>query len=527
MQPRSFIAPFPIGGVVRRFPYHGQRPNTTPSALNVWPTDWETGRERGGSRPGLTSHSTVAPSPYNWCEVSYVDSNDVSQNGVCVVCANGAYVAKFSETGAYTDWLKVIGASVDFPPSTSVAMHLQRLIVASQGISSPQTIYLPGGTTSPNGDPAVGSLAQIISARNSANQPSDLDLPPAPEYCGICVTHGNRLVLAGDKKNPHNAYFSRIGDYADFDYSSVDAKGAYATAGSSGGVIGEAITSLIPHSNDCLLIGCTNSMYVLRGDPRRGGTTQIISRTNAPVMQSAWCKTGNDWTFMVTREGLMSMPPGCGVAPTPVSEDVLPKEMIGINPKVGDKVSIEYDALWKGIHIYINYNSGINSYFFYDMKKGGFWPMEFVGEMRLAVRFNDLISKTKSSLLAIADNGAASQFDINSTESYESYVYYGPIELSSIPNMEGQVAKIGCVLGENSDAVSIEVFVGDSAQQAFNSPSNVFQTNAFAIKGLNFWVDVRRRGRSAYIKASTKKLARMQIEELFGEVVDESMARKN
>ena len=44
---------FPVGGVNRRMAFQSQPPYTTPDAINVRSYDAETGRARGGSRPGL------------------------------------------------------------------------------------------------------------------------------------------------------------------------------------------------------------------------------------------------------------------------------------------------------------------------------------------------------------------------------------------------------------------------------------------------------------------------------------------
>ena len=54
---------FPVGGLNRRQGYQEQPPYTTPDCLNVRPEDPAEGRERGGSRPGLSVPFNVARTP--------------------------------------------------------------------------------------------------------------------------------------------------------------------------------------------------------------------------------------------------------------------------------------------------------------------------------------------------------------------------------------------------------------------------------------------------------------------------------
>jgi len=52
--PQRIDIPFPSQGLDRRYGYASQPPGTTPECLNVWPFDTQEGRQRGGTRPGLS-----------------------------------------------------------------------------------------------------------------------------------------------------------------------------------------------------------------------------------------------------------------------------------------------------------------------------------------------------------------------------------------------------------------------------------------------------------------------------------------
>ena len=87
---------FPVKGLERRWGFQGQGPFTTVDCDNVWPTQWSTGRERGGSRPGLSqlTNSISGSSPVNWCEATW-------QKGSIFDNPDTTDVDEFQAVGAY------------------------------------------------------------------------------------------------------------------------------------------------------------------------------------------------------------------------------------------------------------------------------------------------------------------------------------------------------------------------------------------------------------------------------------------
>lgn len=473
---RPLTIRFPSGGVSKRYGYHQQAPFTTPSADNVWPSEWETGRERGGVRPGLSyfpgpGAPTAIGAPYNWCEANWV--NNI---GVAVTSANGTYV---STGGAWSEYITT-NPGTDF---SSCAVYLQTLYQArGNGTCLYETLAGGGGSGTALSNAGGGT---------------------APTNCGIVVAWGDRLVLAGDTSDPQIIYMSAVGDATDWDFSLDTASAAWANSGGTSGHIGENITSLIPHNNDCLLVGGTDSIYAVRGNPRLS-TTPVYTLSNAvgPLMQSAWCKTGNDFTMMMTRDGLYSMRPGCGEPPVSISRENLPEDLTAIDPGSGDKVSLGYDSRWRGLHIYVNRSGGTDTHWFYDLQSKGFWPMSFdAGTMDLAVNFKKESSSTKSGLIALTTTGVGYQFDIESDEEIASHLYYGPIAIGT-PHTEGIVSEITAVLGEASEPVAWELYTADSPQQAFNLAEPTFSGNNWEIQGLNYIQNPLVRGSALYLKAS-------------------------
>ncbi len=534
---------FPVGGVVRRHGLQRQSPYTTPDAMNVWPTDWTSGRERGGTRPGLTSANGPGGEAQGWCEATWLTAT-IPANGESVPAALHRGVAVATSTkcrlraetilsGAFVTHISG-GASTDF---TSCAVFLNTLYYAAGGQDTKfkilgiaptvaaGTIPEPPGDDAQTTRPTSGTLYSDLKfdSDGELRSPEVLKGTP-PQNCGIVLTWQDRLALAGDTSNPNQLYMCASGDAYNWDYT-VAARGAAWFSGGTNGQINEPITSLIDHGDDCMMIGCTDSLYSMRGNPSGGGYRVKLTKHIGPLMQSAWCKDEKNRTWFLSRRGLHMVPAGCGQPPESMSAEIIPGDLVGIDPAVsGTKVSLGYDMRWRMIHIYIRRGIGDYEYWAYDLQNGGFWPMDFgTTKLRLAVSYKPSLSTELSDLLAIKNLGGGFTFDRNSSESIESYVWYGPVPLGNpmerggILSLSGVLAApgqpVGATLGDGQ--VNYDVYVGDSALQAFNSLS-VFGDSppTWNINGWNYPKYVRRAGNSAYIKLSSVNGKPWSIEEV-------------
>ena len=97
------------------------------------------------------------------------------------------------------------------------------------------------------------------------------DLGDIPRNCPLIARYRDRLVLAAGINGEHLFYMSRIGDPYDFDYGEGQPGSAIAGAPTKAGTLGEPIRALAPWRDDYLLFGCTNSLWVMRGDLGFGG----------------------------------------------------------------------------------------------------------------------------------------------------------------------------------------------------------------------------------------------------------------
>lgn len=517
---KPFTLKFPIGGLDKSKGYSTQPPYTTVDCMNVWPSDWTDGRERGGTRPRLTNFAEfTGGTPLNWTELVYVlTTPGTTERGIAVTSTTGV---TFHVLGG--SWKKVIDSSGNFASS---AVFLQELIYTNAS-GAPKTVDL--STTTFNTSTLAPERYDPTEEQLEENEDHPGDTKgKVPTDCGVVLSHGGRLWFAGDTKAPQVLYASRVGDARDWDYSSVDSGGAWATSGGVEGKISEPITSLYTHmSNQCLLVGCTDSCYVVTGNPRIGsGHVRSISNAVGPLMQSAICKIGDDRTFFFSRDGLQVVRPGCGEPPTPVSRKQLPKDLTGINPGAKDRVSIAYDALHKGIHIYAHtpsievagdYDS---TYWFYDLASGGFWPMDFSKDIHLAATYPAQMTQEKSGLIAIGSRSYQFAVPSNNVIDKESYLWYGPFALGS-PHTEGILTEITAVLSSTSKDVKWGIYAGETAESAlvdkfpFEGEWTVREESGNDVaSGLNYKSNPSKRGTMGYLKIESIRRGRWSMEEI-------------
>lgn len=443
---------FPLGGVDKTLGYQHQRPFTTPLALNIFPIDPPSGRQRGGVRPVLKSLATIG-APYGWSPVSYLDSG--SKNGILVVNANGTHRSLDGVT-----WTELITTN----PASNFASctYFNGYIYQAVSGSNCRQATVTGGSE------ADLSVSYYDPPTNS------LPKGTAPTNCGLVWVHQDRLALAGKSDAGHQLFMSAVGDATNWDYTDITAGGAWTNTGTEGGQIGHLIVAAINHNNEVSIIGSPRSMYAVVGNPRVGGTRRI-SHSIGPLMQNAWCKgidtNGNNSTYMMTYDGLYMIPAGDFTQVIKLSRNKIPDELIGINPGASDKVAIGYDSRWPGLFITVDYNSGSDVNYFYHIPTDSYWPLSLPITTHLYPTFPSLQTAQRSAILPIGSGGSVRQFDNaenpgGSNEEFDSYVLLGPIMLGPA-GTEGMLIEITVALAKDSENLNWEIYGGDTVEEAY------------------------------------------------------------
>jgi len=518
--PINIASGFPVGGLHKGTSLQGQPENTTASALNVWPQDWEGGRARGGSRPGIdTVAGTISGTPYHWSRAEWIDGDKDPHVGIALLTSGNAYMLEGSSTDSDVSKKSVTDAGGASGPFSSITVYQQYVLVADQGEKDIQYEDLTEVDDPPSHE---NDLTTITTTSG---------LGFAPTYCGLITTYADRLVISGDKDSPQAVYMSRVGTINDWDYTEGDGAAAWANAGAVPGKLGETVNCLFEHNRNCLLIGSTDSLYIIRGNPAAGGSSiELMSREVGPISKNAICKTGSEHTILMTRHGLYRMSPGCGEPPVNMSDEKLPDDLSDLDPKT-DTASLVYDAKFRGIHILINRKSGDDDFasaFYYSLLHDSYWPMSFgAGTLTFGCQLKSFANATRSSALLLK-TGTGYSFDTAHTESFTSRCLFGPFALGT-SHMEGVLTELSAVLSEGSSTASWEVYAASSPQEAFvlaeagTAPS--FTGTDWDIKGLNYTQRPRVRGTVCYIKVFAIGASRWSLEELFGTAFSDARRR--
>lgn len=304
-----------------------------------------------------------------------------------------------------------------------------------------------------------------------------------PTGCPLACRYLDRLVLAGAEVAPHVWYMSRVSDPLDWDYSQEDSQRAVAGTSSEAGVPGSAITALIPHSDDYLIIACRNSLWRLRGDPAYGGSLDILSQTVGIVGAKAWCLGPSGELIFLSLDGIYALPPGGDSFPVPLSREVLPQEFLNLNPDIVTAL-LEYDTQDRGVHIYLTpEQANARLHWWLDWDRKTFWPVSLAAdhEPTAICQLQATAIEDSGVILGGRDGTLRRYTDLAETdcgEAFDSYVDIGPVPLAPDSQI-GVISWMEAILAEESGDVTWEV-----------SPSLTFEGAASAaVTEEGVWVE--------------------------------------
>jgi hypothetical protein len=378
--------------------------------------------------------------------------------------------------------------------------------------------------------PQVTSWPETIAARNALRSPALTDADNmVPAGCPLVVCWSDRIVMAGGPVFPHAIWMSRFGDPFDFyfDDDPNDPGRALYFGSDNGSVIGEPVTALVAFSNDYLLIGCENSLWVLRGDPGAGGVMSNLSYKTGIISSGAWCAGPEGQVVFMARDGLYQIAPGASSTPQALSRRPLPRQMRDIDTSQYT-VQLAYDARDIGIHVFIVPNAGgVTRHWWLDWQEGTFWPVLLQSDHEptaLCVAKdtgsgqNDVLLGGRDGYIRRFSEGA----DSDDGESIDSEVVIGPILLGR-SGYRGSLDGLEAVLGESSGAVTWEVYVGSTPEAAFNKiPASTFASGSWSA-GLSTASYPMAGGGCAFVRISSSD--RWEMESLLARITEHGRIR--
>lgn len=337
-----------------------------------------------------------------------------------------------------------------------------------------------------------------------ANDTAAYGTLPGKAYLG-CAYRG-RAVLSGNPDYPNQFYMSREGNPFDFNIYATDAQRA--TAGGVGdlGMLGDMPRALVPHHDDALMIGCANSVTVLRGNPTDGGYLDHVNAKIGVFGQSAWTFDADGNLYFWGTGGVYHSPKGFSAFENITSErypDLIQDE--GADPST-HRVVFGYDPGQQGIQISVTkLADGSSSSYWLDLRTKALFPDDFQTlHGAYSMFYYDANDVDNKCLIVGCTDGYTRRFSATAKNddgsAIDSYVDYGPIQLGSGPDGEGVVFSVDAELGGgasggtelDSNSVPWRLWADDSA----DGVNEKLSANSAPNVGGTFTAPGRRRGQS-------------------------------
>lgn len=521
MESKFFESQFPLGGIHKRYAFSTSPPITTPDALNVRPESVSGLRYRGGTRPGLAKAFTMrlgeaGGSPIRMLTtINHVWEDELRTR---IVASAGGKVYYEDDSGDFSAALNLFTQAGGFPPlnDPSILISDTQLV---HGVDMLQKLYIA------DWDPDITVTDRMVKEFTPGDEVGGLRVLEAtegevPTNCPCIARYRGRLVLAGAYDDPHEWFMSRVGDPTDWDYAVEEPDEGAAVNGASSPIaykVGEAITALVATNDECMIFACPTSLHILRGDPRAGGTMNLVSDEIGMVSHGAWCQTPEGAIIFLSHDGLYMLYGGCSTqGPESLSRERVPEDLLNVD-RNEVIVNMAYDVFSRGVHIYLTPHDGSSTtHWYFDWENRGFWKQTLPATMQpTAIHSRRDWPDDDSVVLLGSYDGYIRWFRRDQATddgtAISSYLYYGPLGEgrsfydSILDELTGTVAL-------NSGDITWLIQAGSSEEEAFSDPFDWQPTGTWAAPRRNFRYHPRVRGSSFYLKLSGTSNAVWSIE---------------
>lgn len=340
-------------------------------------------------------------------------------------------------------------------------------------VTASQTLYIVDGTAHTSG--TLISVSMINGAyqriqTGSAGQP--------PAQARIVGLYRNRLVLTQTVSDDFNWFMSEVNNYTSFDYSVQTVIGAVAGNNSDAGKIGDSITAFCPVTRDYAVFGCTDSVWMLRGDPKSGGRIDNLLWGGGIVGRDAWARDPEGNMYYLSRTDLMRIAAGGG-PPVSVSGTRLQSFFKNLNFTT-QSVRLVWDTLSQGLWMFFTQaTAAANTDLFWDRRLDAFSTHTFPNTHGpTAVKSLSGETYFDRQILLGGFDGLLRTFAPDWTTddgtAISSRLQFTPTSLAD-PAMRAVLTETELVLGDvPAPEVTMDMFAGQNAQQAMTRTDSAF-----------------------------------------------------
>lgn len=211
-----------------------------------------------------------------------------------------------------------------------------------------------------------------------------------PSGAQLITLYRDRLFFTRIKTDPFNYIASASGNYTNFDGSDQSTTGAFAGNDTQfSGLVGETITAMVPFGDASMIMGMSNSIAVMRGDPKAGGSIDYLSRETGIAGPTAQARDADGNLYFLSRDGLYKISGDAtnrldlygGVAsaqPQPMSRGRMDRTLGAIN-FASTKAILAWDPQEFGLKIFLlnTLATALTQIVFWDKRKDQFWPDQY------------------------------------------------------------------------------------------------------------------------------------------------------
>lgn len=448
--------------------WEGEYARTTPLGVNV--RGWEalTNRVRGGVRMGLSKYLPVRPGNVPWVSqdlntITTTGSSPVqtSQSGRVVNLVTVSQGNVFYTVPGAGFWTQAVNMASQTPP-----LNFSGLVYSA---ANQQKLYYADGIAYVYFDPIAGTVNDWKTSSSGGQLPID----SKGNTARLIATWRGRTVLSGLIFDPQNWFMSAVGDPTNFNYSPQSVTPAQAIAGNNSplGLIGDAVTTLIPYSDDVLMMGGDHTIWMFNGDPMAGGQIDLVSDAIGMAWGIPWCKDPFGTIYFVSNKtGIYTLVPG--QQPQRISQPI--EQLLHSIDTGQNGIRLLWSDRYQGLHVFITPLAAPAPaiHFFYEARSNSWWQDVFANNNHnpLCCCTYDGNSPTDRVPLIGSWDGYVRAVDAAVNDDgtpINSAVLIGPL---LTPNLDELLLKdIQGILGETSGQVNYAVFVGSTAEKALQS----------------------------------------------------------
>lgn len=487
-----------VGKQPNRPSAQGKYARTSAAAQNVRAYDVD-GRARGGSRSGLVKYISNRPANRLYAtqflgKLVITGSSPVqpSQSGrqvlLVAVSAGNVYYLNAGET----TWTTATNNTGETP-----ALNATGLVRAA---AYGDKLYFVDGTNYCYFDGTTGTVEAWTASAGS--MPVDGSGNKARH---ICLWRG-RIVLSGLLLNPNQLFASKVGDPRDFNYAPatpVPADSAWSSSTGPQGNLGDVITTLIPYTDDLLVIGMDSSMAIFRGDPMAGGSIDNVTTTIGMAWGEPWCMdpTGRIF-FFSNRTGIFTFVPG--QLPQRISQ---PVDSLLLSINTGEYgVRMMWNDRFKGMHVFITLlaEQFATTHYFWEQQADAWWQDVYDNTNHnplCCVVFDGNDANDRVALIGSWDGYIRSVSSTTTDDDgtpISSRVMIGPF-LTQFSDAV-MLKEIQAVMAADSGDVTYAVYTANTAEEALDATP--YPTGTFGV-GRSFTKLVQQSANAAYIELTS------------------------